>query len=123
MKRTELKRKTPLKARTQMKRGGPVRARKGQARRSRAWRSPQYLAWVRTLPCCVCGAQGGNEAHHIKGVGHHSGAGMKAGDDLSMALCAEHHRELHATPEMWPLQVAWVAATRIKARAAGWELP
>jgi len=29
----------------------------------KAWRSPEYLAWVRTLPCCFCG-MGPADAHH-----------------------------------------------------------
>ena len=123
MKRTALKRRVPLATKATLKRTGPVRVRRPGKRRSSAWRSPSYLAWVRTLPCCVCGCTGGNEAHHIKGVGHHSGAGIKACDSLTMSLCPTHHRELHATPEQWPLQVAWVAMTRVRARAEGWVLP
>ena len=56
----------------------------------------KYLDWVRTLPCCICGAEA--VPHHVKGVGHYSGAGMKADDLLSMPLCHRHHAEIHDDP-------------------------
>jgi len=56
---------------------------------------PKYLAYVRTLPCCVCNKPGPSEPHHIKGVGGFSGAGLKAPDYASMPMCATCHREMH----------------------------
>ena len=116
MKRTELKRRTPLANRSK------VRARRPGTRRSRAWRSKPYLAWVRTLACVLCGARG-CQAHHIKGIGHHSGAGMTAPDDLAMPACTRCHARIHADPDLWEAQVDWVAQTQALARAAGWVLP
>ena len=29
-------------------------------------RSPSYLSWLRTLPCCVCGSSGDVVAHHVR---------------------------------------------------------
>lgn len=36
--------------------------------KSKAWRSERYLAWVRSLPCCMTGEEG-CEAHHVIGLG------------------------------------------------------
>ena len=55
------------------------------ARPARNWR---YLAWVRTLPCLVCGARRGIEASH---TGPH-GLGQKSSDTSAIPLCTRHHR-------------------------------
>jgi hypothetical protein len=44
-----------------------------------------------------------------------SGIGMKAPDWATMPLCAKHHNELHATPELWPEQWEMVVRTLGKA--------
>ena len=51
-------------------------------------RNPRYLAWIRTLPCMVCGARRGIEASH---TGPH-GLGQKSPDTSAIPLCARHHR-------------------------------
>ena len=51
----------------------------------RNWR---YLAWIRTLPCLVCGAKRGIEASH---TGPH-GLGQKSPDFSAIPLCTRHHR-------------------------------
>jgi hypothetical protein len=51
----------------------------------RNWR---YLAWIRTLPCLVCGARRGIEASH---TGPH-GLGQKSPDTSAIPLCMRHHR-------------------------------
>ncbi len=51
-------------------------------------RSPRYLAWIRTQPCCVCGSTRGIEASH---TGPH-GLGQKSPDSSAIPLCAKHHR-------------------------------
>ena len=48
-------------------------------------RDGRYLAWIRTLPCLVCGRA--SEAHH---TGPH-GLGKKADDSTAIPLCTEHH--------------------------------
>lgn len=67
--------------------------------------NPEYLAFVRTLPCCAPDCFGQFEirnhdgtawklkieAHHLTGAG----MGRKARDDETMPLCTAHHRELH----------------------------
>jgi hypothetical protein len=51
-------------------------------------RNPKYLAWIRTLPCLVCGARRGIEASH---TGPH-GLGQKSPDRSAIPLCTKHHR-------------------------------
>src|SRR5271169_5833384 len=51
-------------------------------------RSRYYLAWIRTLPCVVCGSTRGIEASH---TGPH-GLGQKSSDYSAIPLCAKHHR-------------------------------
>lgn len=51
-------------------------------------RNPQYLVWIRTQPCIVCGARRGIEAAH---TGPH-GLGQKSPDTSVIPLCVGHHR-------------------------------
>jgi hypothetical protein len=51
-------------------------------------RDPLYLAWIRTLPCVVCGTTQGIEASH---TGPH-GLGQKSPDSSAIPLCSKHHR-------------------------------
>jgi len=65
--------------------------------RSKYARRPRdldYLAWVRTLPCCApgmfaCGWRA--EAHHAGA----RGLGQKAGDHTAIPLCRIDHDHLH----------------------------
>jgi hypothetical protein len=51
-------------------------------------RNPRYLAWIRTLPCLVCGGRRRIEASH---TGPH-GLGQKSPDSSAIPLCVRHHR-------------------------------
>jgi hypothetical protein len=51
-------------------------------------RNRLYLAWIRTLPCLVCGLTRGIEASH---TGPH-GLGQKSSDYSAIPLCIQHHR-------------------------------
>jgi hypothetical protein len=57
-------------------------------RMPRPVRNLRYLAWIRTLPCLVCGARRGIEASH---TGPH-GLGQKSPDTSAIPLCIRHHR-------------------------------
>lgn len=59
------------------------------------FRSPEYLAWVAGQPCASCRSQIAVQAHHLKGRGGLSGAGLKAPDSFAMPLCFECHERLH----------------------------
>jgi len=72
-------------------------------------RDIKRLAWLRTLPCVVCGAIN-TEAAHIRTASlEHGkrGLGMqeKASDCWTVPLCNECHREQHSMNEMafWAL--------------------
>ena len=94
-----MKRSTPLK---RYKRLNP---RRKTARRSNQLRSPEFLAFVRTLPCCMpqhmasmpmC--HGRVHAHH---AGRRPGTGVKAPDDTAIPLCAVHHFDWHQAAGMF----------------------
>jgi hypothetical protein len=51
-------------------------------------RNLKYLAWIRTLPCIVCGRTAGIEAAH---TGPH-GMAQKSADSSAVPLCVGHHR-------------------------------
>lgn len=64
------------------------------------WRSSPYLAFVRTLPCCIPGCQNWRQAEP-----HHAGqrgVGEKVDDFLCIPLCREHHEESHSQGQGWP---------------------
>jgi hypothetical protein len=66
-----------------------------------AFRSPELLAYIRTLPCCGCGIYGQHHAHH--NISQRFGS-SKAGDDWAMALCPPCHTKLHAGWRQWEEQ-------------------
>jgi hypothetical protein len=51
-------------------------------------RNPQYLQWIRTLPCSVCLTTRAVEAAH---TGPH-GISQKSSDLSAIPLCVAHHR-------------------------------
>ncbi|MDX1466861.1 MAG: DUF968 domain-containing protein [Halomonas sp.] len=139
MKRSPLSRKTPLAsgpgpARKPMNRGlsstKPASARNKLRSVSRAkdkrWRSEAYLAFVRSLPCAICGTTQGIAAHHLKGIWHLSGAGMKAPDSYTMPVCDGPgdtcHRRVHNEPALRDAQPGHIKATLRAAFQAGWRV-
>lgn len=50
-------------------------------------RDSKYLAFIRTLPCAICGAWRVEAAH----TGPH-GLGQKSSDYTAIPLCQSHHR-------------------------------
>jgi hypothetical protein len=91
----------PLRRSVPLRRGLPpkrrTRARKKRVRERRGPdRSPDYLAWIRTLGCVVCSRVSGEstviEAAHTNAVGP-KGMSQKTSDFSAIPLCAAHHRE------------------------------
>lgn len=76
-----------MKRRIPMKRVNPKRKREAF---SRAYGSPQRVAWVKGHPCIVCGAIPSENAHTRTG-----GASRKADACWIVPLCKKHHAELH----------------------------
>jgi len=60
------------------------------------YRDKEYLAFIRALPCLVCGAE--SEPHHWR-KGADGGTGMKPSDCFALPLCHEHHMEAHRVGE------------------------
>ncbi len=59
----------------------------------------KYLAFIRGLKCCLCGAPGPDPAH-IRSANpmfgkRETGAGEKASDKWTVPLCRPHHDEQH----------------------------
>ncbi|WP_051222302.1 DUF968 domain-containing protein [Neptunomonas japonica] len=91
------------------------------AAKQKAFRSPKYLKWVKSLPCCMCFGNA-DDPHHIKGVGHLSGGSMTAPDNFVMPMCRNCHAEMHRNPELWPDQWEYVARTLAQAISEGVEV-
>ena len=93
--RVPLRRSVPLPRGLPPKRRVPVRKMRFQPRRGPD-RSPEYLAWIRTLPCLVCSRVSGGatviEAAHTNALGPR-GLGQKTTDFSAIPLCSGHHRE------------------------------
>ncbi len=53
---------------------------------ARSWR---YRAWIRSLPCAVCGIEPAGEAAH---TGTDGGIAIKSSDFSCIPLCENHHR-------------------------------
>jgi hypothetical protein len=93
--RVPLRRSVPLQRGLPPKRRVPVRKKRFQPRRGPE-RSPEYLAWIRTLGCAVCSRVSGGatviEAAHTNVLGPR-GIGQKTSDFSAVPLCSGHHRE------------------------------
>src|SRR5215470_17269981 len=88
-------------------------------------RRSQHLAFVRQLPCVVCGGAAPLEAAHVRS-GSDGGAGMKPSDRYTVSLCSDCHALQHQFGELtfWstvridPLNVAfrlWTVSGHIQA--------
>ena len=90
-----LRRSVPLQRGLPPKRRVPVRQKRFQPRLGPD-RSPEYLAWIRTLGCAICSRVSGGstivEAAHTNVLGPR-GLGQKTTDFSAIPLCAAHHRE------------------------------
>jgi hypothetical protein len=64
-----------------------IRSRSGPPRQGPA-RDEDYRAWIRSLPCCACLAEGRSEAAH---TGADGGMSMKASDYSCVPLCPDCH--------------------------------
>jgi len=66
-------------------------------------RDENYLAWLRTLPCCICQDNTSTEAAHLRlgqvNVKREAGMGEKPSDRWALPLCHRHHVEQHAMNE------------------------
>jgi hypothetical protein len=67
-------------------------------------RDERHLAFIRTLPCCICGAINTEVAHLRVGSIEHgkrsTGMAEKPSDRWVLPLCNWHHRRQHSMPEL-----------------------
>lgn len=63
-------------------------------------RDSEYLAFVRSHPCCACHTRDGVEAHHWAPRGDTGGMGRKPSDKRTVPLCETCHRAMHDTGEL-----------------------
>jgi hypothetical protein len=81
-------------------------------------RDPKYLAFLRTLPCAICGANWGIEAAH---TGPH-GLSQKASDLDAIPLCREHHRTgKDALDKLGPVEFARAHHVDVRALIAAYR--
>ena len=52
---------------------------------------PDYVKKVKKLPCCVCGAPGPSQIHHLKQGTGERGMAKRSSDKWGVPLCFEHH--------------------------------
>jgi len=55
---------------------------------------PDYLKWIRTKPCAICGSTQNVQAHHENRIGH-STLGGKCDDTRCIPMCYICHRIRH----------------------------
>jgi hypothetical protein len=64
-------------------------------------RDEKHLRFIRSLPCCICGAIDTEAAHlRIGSINHgkrETGGGERPSDIWCLPLCNQHHREQHDT--------------------------
>jgi len=101
LKRSELKRKTPMKGGKRLR---PRRPRREGGIKPDPPRNFPHMLLVKALACRVKGCQEPAEAHHIR-EGY--GRGQRASDLETIPLCRRHHREggrceaLHQGRRFW----------------------
>jgi hypothetical protein len=61
-------------------------------------RAAQHLAFIRGLPCMICGARPSEAAHVRRGTD--GGIGVKPSDRFSLPLCRAHHDAQHSNGEV-----------------------
>lgn len=64
----------------------------------------EHLAFLRTLPCCLCGDNTATEAAHVRMADARiskplTGNSIKPDDVFTVPLCSKHHRLQHSMSE------------------------
>jgi hypothetical protein len=73
-------------------------------------KNAKHLAFIRSLPCCICGGIDTEAAHIRSGSVEHgkpsTGMAEKPSDYWTVPLCNRHHREQHSMNELvwWQCQ-------------------
>jgi hypothetical protein len=64
----------------------------------------KHLAFIRDLPCCICGDNTTTEAAHLRSGSYRygkppTGGSEKPSDRWTIPLCGRHHRQQHSMQE------------------------
>lgn len=102
MKRTELKRKTPLRSRPAKPKAGsrerkalpPRKPMKATRKRSKKADEKRHLERVAQMPCIVCRKPGPSTVHHVRHKVTRSGT-FARDDRRVVPLCPAHHLHDH----------------------------
>ena len=65
-----------------------------------------HLAFVGSLPCCVCKRETDIQVHHLLSGPEPKARGLKASDRYTVPVCLRHHLDIHAAGN----ERAWFAA-------------
>lgn len=132
VKRSPLRRRTPLQPGGYIRRKTRIRARRARPRRESRVRDTVYMLFVKTLPCCCPQPHqcengpdvppGQVEAHH---AGKKPGYGLKCSDRETIPLCTLGHRQCESFAGPFrrfgrEQMRAWIAE-RIAETQALWE--
>jgi hypothetical protein len=96
-----VKRSSPM-ARSPMRR---------KPRRPKPGDDPKYLQFVRTLPCCVCGAEPPSQASHVGTT--RKGMGIKCVDVEAVPHCDTCHREWDGRKPRYRFCAGWTRGERM----------
>lgn len=105
MKRTPLKRGTPLARGQRIK---PRNAKRRTSEFARCYHSKAYLRHLKAMPCYACGQVGETDAAH----GQTGGMGYKAGWETLLPLCRRCHTKQHQSG--W-LSIGMTETSRMRA--------
>lgn len=97
MRRTPIKRKTPLRSWPPTRRHLPMRSRAWKSRGRGEFADESRLAWLRLRSCRACGACPCGVAHHLRHDEHGASLGAHIKDDRrAISLCPQCHHDRHA---------------------------
>ena len=73
--------------------------------KTKNWRSPKHLEWLREQRCLCCNRCPRSEAAHIR-IGTDGGMGLKPSDYWATPLCSECHGYQHLAGErtFWTIE-------------------
>ena len=117
MKRTPLRRLTPLRSGHPVRRLRPIRQRARKPRVSGEYSDLAYLAWLRDQPCRVPGCHGKAIPHHLRHTATGAAMGARIKDDRrAISLCDRHH-----TGDVGIHTVPWRLCELVKCELRAWQ--
>jgi hypothetical protein len=120
VKRTELRRKTPLKQGTsRLRQRAPLpKVAKKKRRADAVRRFKEHREWIASLPCCSCGSLRDVVAAHLR-IDTDGGTALKPSDWWTLPLCDACHHVQHQSGErtFWEGDDPWALCKHFAARS------